>query len=244
MKSVEVEGATIDDAIESALHTLGVTREQVAIDILASPTKGLLGIGGRKARIRVSLRPPVDTETPEPPASPQTPPSARQPEAAPDPELMERARALLQAIVDRMGFTVTVSAAEDDGLIVLSIEGDSTGMLIGRHGQTLDAFEYFLHRALSREDGPAHIMVDCERYRVRRRETLQAMAARLAEQAKIKRRPVTIESLSPRERRIVHLALQNEPGVTTRSTGEGFYRDLQIVPEGARGPRPPRSGNR
>lgn len=243
MKSLEVEGTSIDDAIEKALQALGVARDQVAIDILASPTKGVLGIGGRKAKVRVSIRPPVDSEP-----SAQPPPAVAS-SAAPTPgpvdsELMERARSLLQDIVDHMGFTVTVTAAEDDGMIVLSIEGDSSGMLIGRHGQTLDAFEYFLHRALSREEGPARVMVDCERYRVRRRETLQAMATRMAQQAKIKRKPITIDSLSPRERRIVHLVLQNEPGVTTRSTGEGFYRDLQIVPEGSRGPRPPRNGNR
>jgi spoIIIJ-associated protein len=242
MKSVEAEGATIDDAIGNALQTLGVSREQVAIDILTSPTKGVLGLGGRKAKVRVSVRPPVGAE-PEPTPS-AVPPAPQRAESPLDANLMERARTLLQGILDRMGFTVTVSAAEDDGMIVLSIDGDSSGMLIGRHGQTLDAFEYFLHRALSRDEGPTRIMVDCECYRVRRRDTLQAMAARLAQQAKMKRRPATIEGLSPRERRIVHLALQDEPGVTTRSTGDGFYRDLQIVPEGARGPRPPRSGNR
>jgi spoIIIJ-associated protein len=243
MGHVEVEGSSIDEAIDKALQQLGVARDQVAIDILSSPTKGLLGIGGRKAKVRVALRAPISIEE-EPLPAPRA--AARRAEAAPsaiDPELLSRARGLLQDILNRMGFTVTVNATEDDGMIHLAIVGDSTGVLIGRHGQTLDAFEYFLHRALSKqEDGVGRIVVDCEDYRVRRRESLEAMANRLAEQAKIKRRSLTIESLSPRERRIVHLALQNQPGLTTRSSGDGYYRDLLIIPDGAhdRG-RPPRT---
>jgi len=251
MSSVEAEGTSIDDAIEKALQELGVERDKVAVDILASPTRGVLGLGGRKARVRVSVREPVDFEPPPtrvaapPPAEPGSfaataPPIRQTAPAAPvaiDPALGARAQAVLQDILDHMGFTVSVRATEDEDAIRLAIEGDSSGVLIGRHGQTLDALEYFLHRALSREDGPARIVVDCEGYRVRRRETLEAMAHRLAEQAKIKRRPVSIEALSPRDRRIVHLALQGQPGLTTRSSGEGYHRKLIIIPEGARSPR-------
>jgi spoIIIJ-associated protein len=251
MTSVEAEGTSIDDAIEKALQQLGVERDKVAVDILASPTRGVLGIGGRKAKVRVSVREPVDFEpsaemaaTP-PPAEPRSSaaaaPPARQtpppPAVAADPALGARARAVLQDILDHMGFTVSVRATEDEEAISLAIEGDSSGVLIGRHGQTLDALEYFLHRALSRDDGPARVVVDCEGYRVRRRETLEAMAHRLAQQAKIKRRAVSIEALSPRDRRIVHLALQGQSGLTTRSSGEGYYRKLIIIPEGARPPR-------
>ncbi|HVN85355.1 MAG TPA: RNA-binding cell elongation regulator Jag/EloR [Candidatus Binatia bacterium] len=236
MNVVEVEGTTIDEAIESALQQLAVTRDQVEVDIIASPTKGVLGIGGRKAKVRVSRRQPVVFETES--AGNSQPPKREGP-ATVDTGLAARARALLQDILDHMGFAVTVDVAERDDTIELSIRGDQSGVLIGRHGQTLDALEYFLHRALGRDDAAAHLSVDCEQYRVRRRSMLEAIAARLAQEAKNKQRAMSMESLSPRDRRIVHLALEDEPGVTTRSSGEGHYRDLLILPDGAPPPTVP-----
>jgi len=252
MNAVEVEGTTIDEAIDLALQQLGITRDLVEVDIVASPTKGVLGIGSRRAKVRVSRRQPVEIE-----ADASVAPAARPREprtSAADPTAMARARGLLQEILERMGFAVTVEGGEADGTIELAINGDSSGVLIGRHGQTLDALEYFVQRALGRDDSATRISIDCEQYRVRRRAMLQSMAARLAQEAKNKRRAVTMESLSPRDRRIVHQALQDEPGLTTRSSGDGHYRDLMIIPDGARVPgpsvgerreaRPPRNSHR
>ncbi len=259
MKSTEAEGTSIDEAIDSALRTLGVERDRVAVDILVSPTRGVLGIGGRKAKVRVTVRQPVgfddagsesvDSTSESEPVAGRLATNAHAPIAGAtvetaDPELAQHAQAVLQDILDHMGFTVSVRIATAEEGVSLAIDGDSSGILIGRHGQTLDALEYFLHRVLSRDESFGRIVVDCEGYRVRRRETLEAMAHRLAQQAKTKQRSVTIEALSPRDRRIVHLALQDEPGLTTRSSGEGFYRKLVIIPEGARGGRQSGNGGR
>ncbi len=257
MNFVEVEGTSIDDAIDKALQSLGVSREQVEIEILTSPTKGLLGIGARRAKVRATIRPPMsldpfgDTPRTEAvvPAAPRVDPepSVMTPPSTPgtdDGVGAARAQALLQEILDRMGFAVSVAVAVEDGAVRLSINGDSSGALIGRHGQTLDALEYLLQRMLSREEEVGRVSVDCENYRVRRHESLQAMAARLAQQAKAKGKPMAMEALSPRDRRVIHLALQDDPGLTTRSSGEGYYRKLLIIPNGARAARPPRPGNR
>jgi len=250
MNLVEVEGTTIDEAIDLALQRLGTTRDQVEVDIIASPTKGVLGIGGRKAKVRVSRRQPLEIDDESPPRPAPEPPPHERMSATVDPGFVDRAQSLLQEILEHMGFAVTVEARENDGTIELAIAGDSSGVLIGRHGQTLDALEYFVQRALGREDAATRISVDCEQYRVRRRATLESIAARLAQEAKNRRRAMTMEALSPRDRRIVHLTLQDEPGLTTRSSGDGHYRDLLIIPEGARvpsdrrDPRPPRPSHR
>ena len=112
--------------------------------------------------------------------------------------------------------------------------------MIGRRGQTLDALEYLVNRIVARsEDAPAsRIMVDVEGYRERRREYLNELARRLAEKAKQTGRSVTLNPMSPRDRRVVHLALQNDTSVETRSQGQGYYRKMLILPGARRGNRP------
>lgn len=244
MNTVEVEATTIDEAIDGALQQLRATRDQVEVDIVASPTKGVLGIGSRKAKVRVSLRQPVGVEAESTSGSVRPAPQRDRRAGPADPAAIARAQSLLQEILDRMGFAVTVSATASDDAIDLAINGDDSGVLIGRHGQTLDALEYFVQRVLGREDALTRIGIDCGDYRIRRRAMLESMAARLAHEAKNKRRSMTMESLSPRDRRIVHLALQDEPGLTTRSSGDGHYRDLLIIPDGARPPSPRRAEQR
>ena len=113
--------------------------------------------------------------------------------------------------------------------------------MIGRRGQTLDALEYLVNRVVGRdgEGGEGRIMVDVERYRERRREALEQLARRLAEKAKLTGRVVTVNPMSPRDRRIVHLTLQDDSGVATRSQGSGHYRKLLLIPS-AGGRRPER----
>ncbi len=128
--------------------------------------------------------------------------------------------------VMRMEATADVLAGED--AILVSINGPDAGRLIGRQGQTLDALQYVLNR-LSSGGGPP-VYVDVEGYRERRQATLEAMALRLAQKAIAERRPVTVEPMSARDRRTMHLALSKVKGVTTRSRGEGAERQLQIIP--------------
>ncbi len=145
----------------------------------------------------------------------------------------------------RVSASIEARAGEDPGTIVLDVNGDSGGLLIGRRGQTLDALEYLVNRMVARDADAtaARVMIDVEHYRDRRREYLTALAHRLADKAKQTRRAVALNPMSPRDRRTVHIALKDEAAVTTRSHGDGHYRKLLIVPsDGRRRERSARPG--
>lgn len=272
MRSIETEGDSIDQAIESALLALQVERDRAEIDILTDATRGLFGFGGRKARVRATVRASLwgdsadeaaigsvevsrgtaahpnsggmadlrpGNSPPKRPAERRTPPPAP-PKALPveslppSPEFQARCKDVLGEILSRVGVScpVEVRPADEAGTIVLEVGGDSSGLLIGRRGQTLDALEYVLNRIVGREDDgrSGRVVVDVERYRERRKEYLDALAHRLAEKTRQTGRVVTLNPMNPRERRIVHLALQDDPTVATRSQGEGYYRKVLILP--------------
>lgn len=293
MNAVEAEGRTVEEAVAVALRQLGVEREQAEIEVMSQSTKGFLGIGGRRARVRASLRSPAEVAPKPAPASggrrqkPRQEPrkEARQeprqepradrrqdsrqddpyvpsgrtvtappqavreanhdlaPTAAPSPELVERASRLLQEILTQMGMQTDVSSTVHDSEVVLSFEDVTDGLLIGRKGQTLDALEYLVNRIIARnDDNETHLLLDAAGYRDRRRQNLESLAMRLGERAKRRRRPVTLSPLNPRDRRIIHLVLEDDPLVTTKSLGRGYLRRLSIVPEeaarrGRAGPR-------
>jgi spoIIIJ-associated protein len=216
MRSVEAEGGTIDEAIANALSMLRVAREQVEIEILANATRGVLGFGGKPARVRATVRESLGL------------PVSRGPRAM-------RAQEMLAEILRHMGADCTVERRPDPepGIVALAVHGSDSGLVIGRHGQTLDALEYVLNRIVARgEDGAPRVVIDVERYRERRCEALEQMALRLAAKAKQTGRTVALDPLSPRDRRVVHLALQGDPAVTTRSQGDGHFRRLLIIPQG------------
>ncbi len=283
MDFVEAEGSSIDDAIERALQQLGVERDRVDIEIVANATKGLFGIGGKKAKVRASLRSPISLTEPPPaaaeprpkPAAPKAAPSAndgskpsprvrnkgqskpaprerpareRPPRArakraaAEEPpaddiaeETLEHARTVLEKTVQLIGTEATVTTAKDELGISLVIDGDDSGILIGRRGQTLDALEYVINRVASRDTRhTTHLVVDSHGYRQRRRDSLEELARRMGERAGERGKTVTMNPMSPRDRRIVHLALRDQPGLETRSSGNGYFRKLLIIPESRR----------
>ena len=260
MGSIESEGDTIDQAIERALRALDVTREQVQIEILTDATRGLLGFGGRKARVRATVRPPLVSRlegmkaAPSAMGSRETPPGAAHAQPAalqlggtpthvpatgasqpvrPSEAFRRKCESTLEDILSRLGISCTVEGGPgpDPETVVLEVSGDSGGLLIGRRGQTLDALEYIVNLIVGRQDGfSGRVMIDVEHYRRRRSEHLTELARRLAEKAKQMGRPITLSPMSARERRVVHLALQNDPAISTRSHGEGHYRKVIILP--------------
>ena len=268
MQSIESEGETIDQAIENALQVLKLERDRVEIEILSDATRGLFGFGGKPARVRAVVRPPLGTapssvrtlgtvsrETrSDPPPSrvsretrddlasdrSQSQPSARAAISVPTDATIERSRQALADLLAHLGVScrVDVAPSSEPDRITFAVTGDSSGLLIGRRGQTLDALEHLINRIAGRsEDGASsRIVIDVERYRERRQEYLDALARRLAEKAKHTRRVITLNPMSPRDRRIVHLALQSDPAIETRSEGEGQFRKVLILPvDGARG---------
>jgi len=237
MRSVEAEGNSIDEAIEDALKQLATTRDRVEIEILSNAVRGLFGIGGRRARVRATLRAPIDHEGPMlEPSEGRTERLRSQPTlpaSATDDRAVARARGVLEQIIKHLDLRAEISVRRSDGQYLFELSGDSSGVLIGRRGQMLDAIEYVLNRVASRDEaGAPRIVVDSQNYRVRRRKALEAMARRMATQAKKRRKPISLNPLSPRDRRIVHLVLQADSSLITRSSGKGYYRRLVIVPAG------------
>lgn len=232
MRSVEAEASSIDEAIDSALKLLRTTRDRVEVEILVNATRGLFGIGARKAKVRATLRNPIDVELGrdrQESVGETAAPAA--PAAASDHRVAQRAQRVLQEIVTHLGVSADIRAAEDGEHIVVDLAGDASGVLIGRRGQMLDALEYLVNRIVARDEGAsARIIVDSNNYRVRRRQALEDLARRMGAEAKKRRKPVSLNPMSPGDRRIIHLILQEDPSLSTRSSGKGYYRRLVIVP--------------
>lgn len=145
-----------------------------------------------------------------------------------------RAREVLGEILSRMGFEATVDVDENERQIKLDIKGEAAALVIGKKGQTLESLQLIVakivHRGREIEPGVKPIVLDAEGYRTRREESLVEMANRLAVKARQTGRPITVNPMSAHDRRIVHIAVDKIPGVTTRSEGEGIYRRLLILP--------------
>jgi spoIIIJ-associated protein len=230
MDFVETEGDTIDQAIEAALKTLGVERDRISVEILSEGKRGILGFGAQKARIRAELR-SATIEALARVAEAQT-------GEADTAELIDRSKTILAEILRLMGFNASIESriGQPADEAVLEVRAESSALLIGRKGQTLEALQYLVTRIAGERpggEGP-HVVVDVENYRERRRKSLEDMALRLGEKAKRQRKTVTVDALSAADRRIVHAALHDDPWLTTRSLGQGSYRRLLIIPEGDR----------
>lgn len=214
--SLEVTGQSVADAVDRGLAQLGLTREQVEIEIIHESSRGVLGMGGDEARVRLTARPTATTM-----------------HAAPG-DAAAVAQETLETLLRGMGLNARVETKpgnEDDGL-VLNIEGNDLGVLIGRRGETLHDLE-FITRLLvqQRTQGMVKLSVDVENYRARRERQLRDLAARMGERVEASKQPITLEAMPPNERRIVHLALRDHATVTTQSIGEGEHRRVMILPK-------------
>ena len=240
MKSVEIEGKTIDEAIEKACQELQSPREKLNIEIVSEGTAGFLGFGNKKARVKATLlsfdedisdslysRP----EAAAPSNLPDTTSSQYDSKEETKDSTAEKAKEILQGILKRMNLDYPVSMTETSDKIVLNIKGNGGGLLIGRRGQNLDALQYIVNKASHKSDnGQKKIIVDTESYRQRREEALIALAAEISAKVKKTRKSVTLNYLNAHNRRIIHMALQNDPAISTKSRGEGEYRKIVIVP--------------
>ncbi|TAK02547.1 KH domain-containing protein [bacterium] len=245
MEYVEAEGNTIDEAIENALKILGVERDKVTVDILAERKRGILGIGAKKARVRASVRRVlfVDKEEGREEQRPALQEKISQEEIA---AVGQKGKQALAEILRLMGINASIEMkpGETEEEIILDIQGESGGLLIGHRGQTLEALQYLLTRIISDRQGreEPQVVLDAEKYGERRRKSLEDMALRLGEKAKRQRKTVTVDAMSAADRRIVQRVLQDDPWVTTKSLGRGAYRRLLIIPEGDRKKRDDEKG--
>ncbi|HSL93710.1 MAG TPA: RNA-binding cell elongation regulator Jag/EloR [Bacillota bacterium] len=201
---VEKTAKTVEEAVDLALVALGITAEQAEIEVLEEASKGLFGLfGGKQARVRVTATKTAEQTTLE----------------------------FIEGLCDRMGAgTVSCTIPESDGeSVTFNIVGANTGLLIGKRGLTLDAIQQLTTMVFLRSGGGhRRVIVDVNSYRARRIESLQALAVRLAEKAKRTGRRVIMEPMGAFERRVVHMALQNDPEVSTFSEGEEPFRKVII----------------
>ena len=199
---IETEGDTVEEAIEQALSELEATREQVTIDIVTEPTKGILSFGAKSAKIRATLKQDVST--------------------APD--------TILHEILNRMGVDAEIESNFIDGSTHLNIATDSPALLIGKYGQTLDAIERLLNCIINKASlVQRRVFVDTEGYRARREERLVEMAHQIAEKVKYTDREVVLAPMSARDRRVIHVALKEDDVVSTYSHGEGEMRRIVVT---------------
>lgn len=199
---IETEGDTVEEAIEQALDELEATREQVTIEIVSEPSKGILNFGVKPAKVRVTIKQDVSS-------APET---------------------ILKEMLNRMGIDVEVEVHYVGGSTHLNILTDSPALLIGKHGQTLDAIERLLNCIVNKASlVQRRIFVDTEGYRERREERLVEMARQMAEQAKHSNREIVLAPMTARDRRIVHVALKEDDVVSTYSRGDGEMRRVVIT---------------
>ena len=205
LKSIETTAKSEDLAIASALEQLGKSREEVSVEILERSKPGFLGIGAVPARVRVSY------EWVETPA--------------------EKAEAFLKGLLERMG-SDAVPEVEDrgeDGLFI-RLNGQKLGMLIGRHGETLDAIQhltgYVVNRGVSKR---THISVDAEDYWAKREESMKSVAYKVAAKVIKYRKNMTLEPMNSYERHVIHTALQDYEEVSTYSVGSEPNRRVVVA---------------
>lgn len=199
---IETEGDTVEEAIEHALTELEATRDQVTIDIVSEPTKGILNFGAKPAKVRATLKQDVSS-------APET---------------------ILKEMLNRMGIDAEVESSFVDGSIHLNIATDSPALLIGKHGQTLDAIERLLNCIVNKASlVKRRVFVNTEGYRERREERLVEMAHQVAEKVRYTDREVVLAPMSARDRRIIHVTLKGDEIVSTYSQGEGEMRRVVVT---------------
>jgi spoIIIJ-associated protein len=247
---VEVSADSVAEAIQKGLIQLGVDRDEVEIEVLSEGSRGIFGIGAEPARVRLTLRrprvgavePPVEPAPereaqPEPVVPVEQPPEAV--EVRPAESQVEAAQIALdtvRALVDRIGVSADVRLRQrgdgsSENPILIDIEGEHVGLLIGRRGSTLQALQYITRLIVSRQTHEwTNIVLDVDGYRRRRERSLTELAHRMAERVRRNGRPIALEPMPPNERRIIHMALRDDPTVTTRSVGEGDKRKVTIRP--------------
>ncbi|TMM00455.1 MAG: protein jag [Actinobacteria bacterium] len=222
---IEATGETVGEAKWSALRELeklqpGLDKSAVKFQVVSEGERGLLGVGFAPARVIATVAANDDGDAAA--------------EAVDESELAATVRELLVRIVREIGVHARLAIEEDDETLTAAFSGRDLGVLIGKHGQTIDAIQYLANAIIYRgqvEDRKA-IVVDAAGYRERRKASLDALAVRSAERAVSTGQRVELEPMTAVERKVVHLRLKEYPGVTTASEGTEPNRFVVIAPGG------------
>jgi spoIIIJ-associated protein len=244
-RTVEIEGADVEEAVTAGLAELQVERDAVEIEVLDEGGRGVFGIGARQARVRLTVTVPSSSSSSSSIAL--APARETVPEVPPPTELGEGERdeaeigqgALLE-LLTMMGLEdvkidvrrAEAGPGEKDPPLVFDVRGSGVDTLVGRRGETLAALQHIARLIVGQETASrTNLVVDVDGFKARRQRSLQRLAERLAEQAVRTNRRVVLEPMPPHERRIIHLALREHSEVTTESIGEGNRRKVTIIPQ-------------
>jgi len=201
LQYIECEGKTKEEALENALNELGVDREQVSVSVLSEPTKGILGLGAKLAKVRVTVK--EDLSTPE---------------------------NILRNILEFMGIDTKIESSMVNGQLHLNIETETPGLLIGKHGRTLNSLQYLLNSILHKNSlVKKRVIVDTENYRGRHENRLAELAQLIGDRVKKTKRNFVMDPMPPQDRRIIHISLESDDELRTFSRGEGEMRRVVIA---------------
>ena len=203
MKSIEIEGKTVEEALNKALLELKTDEHMVDVDVLEQGSKGLFNvIGVKPAKVRVSLKY----------------------------DYIEEARNFLANILKAMKIDAEINIEEDDDTLHINLNGKNIGLLIGYRGETLDSIQYLVSLVVNKVHELPHkrVILDTENYRSKREETLKGVAVKTANRVIKTKKSFKLEPMNPYERRIIHSALQANAFVVTHSEGEEPFRRVVI----------------
>ncbi|EAF4795298.1 protein jag [Listeria monocytogenes] len=203
MRDITAQGSNVEEAIQNALATLETTRDKVEVEVLDEGKKGIFGIGSRLAMVKV-----IEKE-----------------------DGIQVAIDYLLDVATKMGAVITIDVEEVGKDVKLQIKGDNLGMLIGKHGQTLNALQYLTQLIANKTTSQyKNIIVNVGNYRERRHETLVILANKMADKALKTKRAVHLEPMPSFERKIIHAILSENEQIETHSEGRDPYRYIVIKP--------------
>ena len=221
---VEGTGETVGEAKWAALRDLerlvpGLDRESVRFEVVTEGERGLLGVGYSPARVMAATAAPEAVAVPAP-----------LPRSADEDDDESAVRELLERVAAAVSATCTVTISSRDDQLVATLGGADLGLLIGRHGQTIDALQYLANALAHRRGSERRVVVDAAGYRERRETALHTMAQRTAERATATGSAVALEPMTAVERKVVHEFLKDDPEVETASEGSEPNRYVVVLP--------------
>lgn len=236
MISIEKTGKTVEEAVKMALEELNVTEDKVQIEVLEESKGSLFGLFGNKtAKVKVTIKEEIVEDSPvEIKPIEVTEEEAtldRVPAGGDNEEAVLAVKEFLQKIFKAMKMEIVMEKFynKEENSTVFKLHGPGMGLLIGKHGQTLDSLQYLANLVANKHSQDrVRISIDVEDYRERRKETLIRLAERLADKVKRTGERVVLEPMNPYERKLIHMTLQNDTKVTTYSEGEEPYRKTVI----------------
>lgn len=241
MNTIEMSGKTVDLAIKNALDELGVDIDDVKIEIIDTPSRGVFGLGSKLAKVRVTVKSGDEEESApesEKTAEVETAPAPFKKSVKRDTECTEGDVAsvveFLNGLFDLAGIDVKadgrIESFEEGDAVSVDITGSNTGLIIGKRGETITALQHLASLSLARKNPKApKVYLDSENYREKRIEALKALSNRVANNVVKSRRSFTFEPMTAYERRVIHSALQSNDKVITYSVGQGIHRKVVVA---------------